>query len=551
MLKKAILLFHTVKHLKVRQVYYRAYYRIKKIKSTVGRLEEESALLNEYTWLGNRYAPQTLFDNDNAIFLHEEYSIKGPGIWNDKAKSKLWLYNLHYLDDLNSLNADERFEFHLSHVLRWIDENPTFIGNGWEPYTLSLRLVNLIKWCSRNNIRDQKILQSIAHQANALKQKFEYHILANHLFSNAKALVFVGVYLDGDLGKDYLSKGLRVLKQEMEEQFLQDGAHFELSPMYHSIILWDVLELIDLALTTNKSELIRELGKWREIATQGITWLSTMCHPDGDISFFNDAAFSIAPKLKNIKEYAARLNVEIFKNDSSAIVSMPFSGFTRVNLNSETSALLINHAEISPSYQPGHTHADTLSFELSLFGQRVFVNTGTSQYGLGDERNRQRSTLSHNTLSMNGEDSSEMWSGFRVARRAKVTEYSHSESQGKVMVSATHDGYARFDSKYTHRRLWESTPVTLTISDFFVNTEKVLVCTRYHLHPNVKIVEFSESSALLRLIDGVEVYVNVSGGEMLRKSFNYLPEFGLKVPSEFIEIRHTIEEVNFSIAWTE
>ena len=549
MIRKAILLFHTVKYLKFKQVYFRVYYRIKKIKSSVRGLEKESIFLGEYPWLSPPYAPQSLFDNDNAIFLHEEYSVKGSGIWNDKVKSKLWLYNLHYLGDLNSLNADERFEFHLSYVLRWIDENPAFIGNGWEPYTLSLRVVNLIKWCSRNNVRDQKILQSIALQADALKQQFEYHILANHLFSNAKALVFVGVYLDGELGKDCLIKGLRVLKQEMEEQFLKDGAHFELSPMYHSIILWDVLELIDLALITNKPELIRELGKWRKIATQGITWLSTMCHPDGDISFFNDAAFSMAPKLNNIKEYASKLNVEICKTDCSAIISMPFSGFTRININSENSVLLINHAEIRSSYQPGHAHADTLSFELSLFGQRVFVNTGTSQYGLGDERNRQRSTPSHNTLNMDGQNSSEVWSGFRVARRAKVTEYTHSENHGKAIVSATHDGYARFDPKYIHQRFWESTPTTLEISDFFVNTKKMIISSRYHLHPNVKIVEFSENSALLRLIDRAEVCVNVLGGKMLRKSFNYLPEFGLKIPSEFIEVRHTKEEVKFSIVW--
>ena len=77
----------------------------------------------------------------------------------------------------------------------------------------------------------------------------------------------------------------------------------------------------------------------------------------------------------------------------------------------------------------------------------------------------------------------------------------------------------------------------------------MIISTYYHLHPNVKIVEFSENSALLRLIDGDEVCVNVLGGKMLRKSFNYLPEFGLKIPSEFIEVRHTKEEVKFSIVW--
>jgi ABC-type multidrug transport system fused ATPase/permease subunit len=150
MIRKAILLFHTVKYLKFKQVYFRAYYRIKKIKSSVGGLEKESIFLGEYQWLGIPYAPQSLFDNDNAIFLHEEYSVKGSGIWNDKVKSKLWLYNLHYLGDLNSLNADERFEFHLSYVLRWIDENPPGFGNGWEPYPSSLRVINWIKWSLLN-----------------------------------------------------------------------------------------------------------------------------------------------------------------------------------------------------------------------------------------------------------------------------------------------------------------------------------------------------------------------------------------------------------------
>ena len=114
----------------------------------------------------------------------------------------------------------------------------------------------------------QKILQSIAHQSDALKQQFEYHILANHLFSNAKALVFVGVYLDGDLGKDCLLKGLRVLKQEMEEQFLQDGAHFELSPMYHALFLEDLLDLVnihqayDKRLVVNIQDTILSMFDW-------------------------------------------------------------------------------------------------------------------------------------------------------------------------------------------------------------------------------------------------------------------------------------------------
>jgi uncharacterized heparinase superfamily protein len=80
----------------------------------------------------------------------------------------------------------------------------------------------------------------------------------------------------------------------------------------------------------------------------------------------------------------------------------------------EAGKALLDLAPVGPDYQPGHAHADTLSFELSLFGQRVFVNSGTSQYGVDDERDRQRCTAAHNTLEIDGKSSSEVWAGFRV-----------------------------------------------------------------------------------------------------------------------------------------
>ena len=62
---------------------------------------------------------------------------------------------------------------------------------------------------------------------------------------------------------------------------------------------------------------------------------------------------------------------------------------------------ILDVAEVGPSYQPGHAHADTLSFELSLYGQRVLVNSGTSQYGNDAERYRQRSTGAHDAHQRN------------------------------------------------------------------------------------------------------------------------------------------------------
>ena len=60
------------------------------------------------------------------------------------------------------------------------------------------------------------------------------------------------------------------------------------------------------------------------------------------------------------------------------ITQLSDSGYIRYHSNETT--VILDVGKIGPSYLPGHAHADTLSFEMSLFGQRLFVNSGTSDY---------------------------------------------------------------------------------------------------------------------------------------------------------------------------
>jgi hypothetical protein len=69
-----------------------------------------------------------------------------------RRREKLWLYNLHYFDDLNGVAAAERTAWHRALLARWVAENPPGVGNGWEPYPSSLRIVNWIKWWLAGNV---------------------------------------------------------------------------------------------------------------------------------------------------------------------------------------------------------------------------------------------------------------------------------------------------------------------------------------------------------------------------------------------------------------
>jgi len=113
----------------------------------------------------------------------------------------------------------------------------------------------------------------------------------------------------------------------------------------------------------------------------------------------------------------ARLGLESEREDPGNHSHLSDSGYIRIQ--SGDAVALLDVAPIGPDYLAGHGHADTLSFELSLFGQRCIVNPGVSRYGTGAERLRQRGTAAHSTVAVDGQNSSEVWGGFRVARRAR------------------------------------------------------------------------------------------------------------------------------------
>src|SRR5205823_8935042 len=87
-------------------------------------------------------------------------------------------------------------------------------------------------------------------------------------------------------------------------QILSDGAHVERSPMYHSIILEDLLDVCNLNLAFD-----RDIAAFPSHASQMLNWLNRMTHPDGEISLFNDAAFGIAPNLSELEAYGRQLGV--------------------------------------------------------------------------------------------------------------------------------------------------------------------------------------------------------------------------------------------------
>ncbi len=467
-------------------------------------------------------------------FNNEEHELKRPGDWNNPSWAKLWKYNLHYFDFINSELGIEQSEWQLYLMHRWTKENLAGVGVGWEPYPLSLRIVNWIKYILGNNVGwDDSLANSLAMQTRHLVRRLEYHILGNHLFANAKALIFAGLFFEGPEASGWAKKGFTILKRQIPEQILPDGGHFERSPMYHAIILEDLLDLYNVFKTYD--EIFP--NEWIDVLCRMKNWLKIMCHPDGQISLFNDAAFGIASPPQILDEYAKRLVLDDIDpssiNSSPAVEHLSDSGYVRVHKGS--ALMLVDVAPLGPDYLPAHGHADTFSFELSLDGQRVIVDSGTSLYGTGDERQRQRSTSAHNTLQVDDMDSSEVWGGFRVARRAQVTNVSI-ENNNYVSLKASHNGFMRLKGNPIHHRQWVMNERELLVFDNVPGQGEHLIKIHYHVHPGCKLRKITDNSLGIYNWEG-KLLLSVELDPLLNVAIadsTYHPEFGMTIRNKKI-----------------
>ena len=219
------------------------------------------------------------------------------------------------------------------------------------------------------------------------------------------------------------------------------------------------------------------------------------------------------------------------------VINLAESGYVRADTGH--AVVFIDLAPIGPDYLPGHAHADTLSFELSIGKRRVFVNSGTSMYGKEQERLRQRGTAAHNTVLIDGHNSSEVWAGFRVGRRARVTEtVVDSSINGNIKIYGIHDGYRRLPGSPMHCRVWDIRPKEIFITDEVKGKGEHEIIVKYHMHPDFDVLCEDENLVSITNANGEAIcklgLVEGEGNLVITPS-TYHPEFGCAIDNKIIE----------------
>lgn len=467
MTSKVKRLFWTIYHLKPSQLYFRIYYKLLSRKYKAKQYRGNSNFINIISQIesNSSFESQSL----SFTFLNRKHSFNEKVNWNFREYGKLWTYNLTYFDYLNQNNISKAEGILL--INQFIDRLNT-IKEGLEPYPTSLRIINWIKFISRHEIANKDYDDVIFSHAIFLSKNLEYHLLGNHLLENAFALLFSALYLSDP----YLfTKAEKILLSELKEQVLDDGAHFELSPMYHCIILHRLLDSINLLRNNNSPNNKKLSAVMIDCSSKMITWIKNVSFQNGETPMFNDSMFGIAPTAVSLINYSERLGIKPIQ------LPLNESGYRKIN--TDRIETIIKAGCIGPDYIPGHAHADTFSFVTNIDNTPFIVDTGVSTYEIGELRSYQRSTLAHNTVSSGYENSSDVWSAFRVGRRAKVKLLNETENE----LHLSHNGYLHLS--IVHHRTFKNTNNALIILDKIHSSKQSKTCFAcFHFSEDTEIV---------------------------------------------------------------
>ncbi len=467
--------------------------------------------------------------------------------WSAKEFSQLWLYHLNYCDFLNlelTLRKDGALlRAAMNLVMDWCQQNSTGAEIGWEPYPLSLRIVNWLKFLIRNALRAEELgqgeglarmLTSLRVQVLSLENRLEKGVLANHLLKNIKALMFAGALLEAPESGRWWTKGEKLLKREVAEQILSDGGHFERSLMYHAQVLEDLLDLETLASVSARP------FDWASQVSARVApmadFLRRILHPDGEIPLLNDSAFGIARPTAELLSLAGASA----RNPSEGVAGLSVlaeTGYAVIHEPSSKSKLIFDCGPLGPDYQPGHGHCDVLSYELSLHGQRLVVDTGVSTYERGPERHYERSTAAHNTLRIDGEEQAEVWASFRVGRRPRVGRIEGGEVQGLRFVRGEHFGYQQ--RGVIHSRAIIRVPDnSWVVVDSLRGKGHHVAESFIHFHPAVRVDIYGDGETLaaevmrprwiIQFAACRYFLMTLGAGEFALRESWYSPEFGLR-----------------------
>lgn len=487
-------------------------------------------------------------------FLNQSRRLPDPVDWRLEGwpnAPHLWRFHLHYHEFLLDLLAaglgdgDPAWAERAWRLVgQWIEHNPLrdprVLADAWHPYCISRRLpVWVLLWSAAappEGMAD-RVAASLASQATFLEDHLERDLGGNHLLENARALVVAGAMLEGPDAGRWLGTGERVLREQLAEQILPHGEHFERAPMYHAQMLEAVLDVRDAA-----STLLPELGALcAETARRMAAFLREILHPDGELPLLGDSCLGEAPPAAGL---IARAGVGEAEAAAEPVVAggqappRPSPGARTVGdywvYRQGNSFLLFDAGPVGPDHLPAHAHADLLGVEASVRGRRLIVDSGVSGYEDDPMRRHCRGTAAHNVLQIDRRDQCDMWAQFRMGYRGWPRGLASGETHGFHWARARHNAYRRLGVPVVGRWIACRPGGPWIVVDWAEGAAGHALSSRLHFHPEAELQQDAADGVRIRCGEARLRLRSLAPGTLKVTTGWYCPGFGRQLPCPLV-----------------
>ena len=241
-----------------------------------------------------------------------------------------------------------------------------------------------------------------------------YYADSNILVTQAYAVAMAGVLLpEFKNASTWLEEGANKLNTQVQEQFNEDGVHYELDPSYHIGAISDFYNIYEVAQKNNKAN--KFPANYMESLRKATEFIMDITYPDYTMDNFNDtrsARLSKSVLIKNFKRY-----VEMFPDNENMkwmategnegekptylTKAYKYSGYyiLRNGWDAGSTMLILKN-----NYNPDdkwHCQPDNGTFSLYRNGRNFFPDSGVFAYsGNEAKRNEFRQTKWHNTMTI-------------------------------------------------------------------------------------------------------------------------------------------------------
>jgi len=413
-------------------------------------------------------------------------------VWTATGVPQEWLTELHgfaWLRDLRALGGDDARHVARRLVDDWIDRCRVWSLPAWRADILAARLAAWLShydtfFASGEDDFRRRLVVSIVRQVRHLDRAASFETQGAARLTALKGRILAGLCLGPGFP---LERALLRLDRAMDRQILADGGHVSRSPHQLLTALQDLLE-VRAALAGTQQEVP---GALQAAIDRMAPMLRYLRHADGRLARFNGAGLEDPALVEAVAEQASPRG--------KPAVRAPVMGFERLSAG-ELTVLADSGTPPATPFDDG-AHAGTLSIEVSVGRDRLIVNCGAAPADRRRWLNAQRATAAHSTAVINDRNSSELLEDGRLGGRRAATLAERNTDDGTILLSMSHDGYARSDGIVHRRRLFLSSDGgDLRGEDSLTGLAGIPFALRFHLHPSVRASLLqSGRAALLKL----------------------------------------------------